>query len=136
MRIIKRGHISYLFVLVDDLERMLSFYRDTLGFDVIHAVERHCAFLALPGTRAPQLALYAGRKTLTPADSNHWFMVIDVDDLDAVAARVVAKGVPTRGIFDVPYGRAIKIADPEGNVIQLHQLISAQSDDMTDPRGR
>jgi predicted enzyme related to lactoylglutathione lyase len=134
MRIIQGGHISYLFILVHDLDRTLFFYRDTLGFDVTHAVEGHCAFLALPGTRVPQIALYAGRKTLTSVDTNHWFVVIDVDDLDAAAARVVAKGVPTQGVFDVPYGRAMKITDPEGNVIQLHQLMSAHGRDMTDLR--
>jgi len=123
MRIIEEGHISYLFILVRDLEGMLEFYRDYLGFSVTHKEEGRCAFLGLPRTNGPQIALYVGRDTSTIHDLNHWFTVIDVDDLDAAAARARLKEVQTDGIFDVPYGRAMKIVDPEGNIIQLHQPI-------------
>lgn len=121
MRILEGGRISYLFIFVRDIERMLSFYRDFLGFNVTFLQEGHCAFLELPAAGTLQLALYSGRQTATRVDPNHWFVVIDVDDLDAVEARVQAQGIENSGTFDVPYGRALKITDPEGNFIQLHE---------------
>ena len=120
MRIIEAGRISYLFIRVHDFERMLSFYRDILGFDVGYLEEGHCVFFELPTAHGPQIALYVGRKTPV-TDKNHWFIVVDVDDLDAVAVRVRAKKVQMDGIFEVPYGRALKIKDPEGNVFQIHE---------------
>jgi predicted enzyme related to lactoylglutathione lyase len=121
MRIIEAGRISYLFIMVRDLKRMAAFYRDVLGFAVTHLEEGTCAFLALPGANDPQVALYIGRQSAPIVDDNHWFTVIDVSDLDDAAARAQSMGVRTEGIFEVPYGRALSIADPEGNIIQLHQ---------------
>jgi predicted enzyme related to lactoylglutathione lyase len=127
MRVIEGGRISYLFILVCNLENMLSFYRDRLGFNVRHIEEGRCAFLELPAADGPQIALYAGRETAAFA-AEHWFTVIDVDDLDAAAARAQANKIEVEGIFEVPYGRALKITDPEGNVIQLHQLSERSPD--------
>ena len=84
MRIIESGRISYLFIQVFDLERMLSFYCDILGFEVGYQEEGHCAFLNLPAAQSPQIALYAGRETPAMED-NHWFIVVDAADLDAQA---------------------------------------------------
>lgn len=120
MRIIDRGRISYLFIQVFDLERMLSFYCDILGFEVAYHEKRRCVFLNLHAAESPQIALYAGRETPATED-NHWFIAVDVADLDAVAVRIRAKKVQMDGIFEVPYGRAVKIKDPEGNVIQIHE---------------
>ncbi len=120
MHIIEGGRLSYIFIQVRDLDRMLSFYCDILGFHMQYLEEGHCAFLNLPAAQSPQIALYAGRKTPAMED-NHWFIAVDVADLNAVAVRVRVKEVQTDGIFEVPYGRAVKIKDPEGNVIQIHE---------------
>ena len=121
MGIIEGGRISYIFILVRDLENMLTYYRDFLGFHVAHQEDGRCAFLELSACSGPQMALYVGRHTSAVTEDNHWFTVIDVDDLDATAARARAMDIRIDGIFDVPYGRAFKLTDPEGNVIQFHQ---------------
>src|SRR3982751_1384802 len=97
------GRISYIFILVHDLPAMLAFYRDILGFRVHYAEADRFAFLSLGG--APQIALYPGRTADAEARGN-WFFVIDVDDIDAAAARLSGMGVAVSGITDVPNGRA------------------------------
>lgn len=118
--IIERGRISYLFIFTRDFERMLAFYRDVLGFTVAYFEDGNCAFLELTDSHGPQIALYPGRESAS-ADPGHWFVVIDVPDLDAAALRVKDVMLQTDGIFAVPHGRALQITDPDGNVIQLHQ---------------
>lgn len=120
MALIKKGRISYIFLYVRDFERMVSFYRDTLGFQVRYTEPERCAFLTVPTSDMPQIALYPGRKTPS-STSDHWFFVIDVDDLDSVASRLLETRIAAEGIFEVPYGRALRVVDPEGNVIQIHQ---------------
>lgn len=120
MSIIQSGRISYIFLRVYDLECMVAFYRQTLGFRLLYEDTGVCGFLALPDATEPQIALYSGKETPGP-ENDSWFFVIDVDDLDVVAARFSAHRIDTAGIFDVPYGRALQFRDPEGNLIQLHQ---------------
>jgi len=116
------AHLRYLFVTVHDLPRMLAFYRDGLGLAVEYVVPGHVVFLRL-GAGGQSLALHAGRADPPLADdaTEHWFAVLDVTDLEATRAALRARGVVVGEPFDVPYGRAVKIRDPEGNVVELHQ---------------
>lgn len=122
MPLIEKGRISYIFIFVRDLESMLSFYRDTLGFELRFSEPGQCAFLDLQAGAGPQIALYTGRETAPPRRNADWFVVVDVDDLDTVAAKLrERRDLTTEGIFEVPYGRALQIVDPEGNVVQFHE---------------
>ena len=114
-----RGRLSHLFLLVRDFAAMVSFYRDTLGWRLHEYAPDEFAFfdLADGGVR---LALYPGRETRS-ADENHWFIVIDIDDVARAAALLAERGVDVGEVFDVPHGRAATFSDPEGNVIELHQ---------------
>jgi predicted enzyme related to lactoylglutathione lyase len=100
---------------------MLFFYRDLLGFEASYLEEGACAFLRLPNNQSPQIAIYRGRELHT-TDENHWFIVVDVDDIELVVARLKEVGVEVGRIQDVPHGRAAKFKDPEGNVVEVHQL--------------
>lgn len=116
------SHIRYLFILSLDLQRLLSFYRDVLGFTVLYQEEGQFAFLRL-GDSGPDIALYPGRTT-QQAEAPHWFIVINVDDIKTVAASLRAKGVAVSDIHDVPNGRAATFNDPDGNLIEIHQPTS------------
>ena len=105
---------------VRDFGTMHRFYRDTLGFDVPYFEEDHFAFLRMRREGPPEIALYAGRASAITEDS-HWFIVIDVENLDAVVASLRERGVEVGAIEDVPYGRAATFRDPEGNVIEVHE---------------
>jgi predicted enzyme related to lactoylglutathione lyase len=112
--------LGYLFLLVRDFPGMLSFYRDTLGFPTVAWQENEFAFLRLGSDSSPQLGLYPGRGD-GGAENPHWFLVIDVDDLDRAVALLGERGVAVGPIEPVPYGRAAFLSDPEGNRIELHQ---------------
>ena len=78
-----------------------------------------CCFLAL-GTGGPHLALFAQEEIESkPADA--WFFALDVDGLDTLVAELRNAGVAMSDIFDVAGGRAAKITDPEGNVLEIHE---------------
>ena len=113
------GHIRYFFLKTFDLPRMVAFYRDTLGMTETFTEAGQFAFLTLPGG-GPDIALYPGRTT--PADQPaHWFVVINVTDVDAEVLRLRAHGVAIAEAHPVPHGHASTFNDPEGNEIELHQ---------------
>lgn len=116
------ARLRYLFVTVHDLPRMVAFYRDALGLAVEYEVPDHVVFLRF-GDAGQSLALHAGRTDppLQGDATEHWFTVLDVTDLEAAVTALRARGITVGEPFDVPYGRAAKLRDPEGNVLELHQ---------------
>ena len=120
------ARLRYLFLTVWDLAAMVAFYRDALGFEVEFEQRDHVVFLRF-GEGGQSLALHAGRDGEAPADTSadppaqHWFSVLDVDDLDVAVTALRTRGVEVGDPFEVPYGRAAKLRDPEGHVLELHQ---------------
>ena len=101
---------------------MASFYRDILGFDVVYMEEGNCSFLR-PGNAGPMIALYPGRES--PDDRRaHWFVVIDVENIEKSVEALRQRSVDVSPIEDVPNGRAARFLDPEGNRIEIHQPTS------------
>jgi len=114
------GRLSYLFVSVRDHGRMLAFYRDVLGFAVEFEVPGEIAFLRLAGDGGPQIAMSSG-ETPEVDQARHWFLVVDVTGIDAVAEDLRSRGVEVGEIENVPYGRAVTFPDPEGNLLEIHE---------------
>ena len=117
-----RGRFSHLFLLAADLETMASFYGATLGLALREHTPGEFAFFELGG--GARLALYPGRD-MSAETVNHWFIVIDVDDIQRTVNALLARGVDVSTIEDVPHGRAATLSDPEGNVIEIHQPTAA-----------
>jgi len=117
------GHVTGIggvFFKAKDPKALAAWYRDALGLDVQAwggAVLRADA----PG-HPPALAWNP-----FPASTTHFapstgdFMInYAVDDMDAIAARLKAKGVEiVKRVDDDPYGRFAWIMDPEGNKVEL-----------------
>ncbi|MDI2125423.1 VOC family protein [Yinghuangia seranimata] len=117
-------------VLVDDLDDGLAFYRDILGFAVLHD-ETTAGFrylhIGLPGQEAAGL-------WLMPADSSearahvgkqaagHPMLVLYTDDLDAVEARLAQHGVRVWARTADPGSRSLQFADLYGNTIVAAEL--------------
>lgn len=119
---------DYIVLIVDDLERSLTFYTDVLGIKLKHRAE---AFAQLE-TGATRLALFTrkamsitlGMPLKAPANDAPGFELgFKVDDVDAAfcelrengAAEVIA---PT----DRPWGqRTAYVRDPDGHLIELAQ---------------
>lgn len=144
MAAITKAH--HMGLQVADLDRSVAFYRDTLGFEIIFAwnpqapyirelvgypeADIHAAILRLPGTEVVlELLDYRNvertavdTRTANPGTAHIAFFV---DDLDALYADLVAKGVrsvsppvtPTIGPNEG--GRAVYLIDPDGIRVEL-----------------
>ena len=113
--------------LVEDLDRAVSFYTQSLGFTLrrqfgpaMAIVERGdlTLWLAGPASSAAR-AMPDGRK---PAPGGWNRIVIEVADLDVMVAELRARNAMFRNdIVDGPGGRQILCEDPAGNVVELFQ---------------
>lgn len=115
------SHASVLLIPVADQERALAFYRDVLGFSVLHDNQ------VAPGMRWLHLTAPAGGLDLALAD---WTkapgtirgLFLEVDDIVATSASLEAAGVSfSRAIDDTPFGKFHPFTDPDGNELVLHQ---------------
>jgi predicted enzyme related to lactoylglutathione lyase len=122
--------IDMLGIFVNDLHRMVAFYRDVLGFEIEwdgngpYAEFRHEGVRFSMYERA-QLPGLLGQAPDYPAGLNGTFeLAIDLPvsaDVDREFERVVNAGARTvYAPRDEPWGmRSSMIADPEGNMIEI-----------------
>lgn len=117
-------------IFVEDLHRMVEFYRDVLDFDIDWDGIGPYAEYRMDGTRfsmyeRAQLPALLGQTPTFPTGLNGTFEIaIDLpasSDVDREYARVVAAGGrPVYAPRDEPWGmRSSMIADPEGNLIEI-----------------
>jgi predicted enzyme related to lactoylglutathione lyase len=105
--------IGGVFFRAHNPEALAAWYREHLG-------------IAFPWNQEAGPTVFAPFEQKTdyfPAD-RQWMINLRVDDLDAMIARLKAAGiaVETRAEWDTPEtGRFARIADPEGNPIELWQ---------------
>ena len=117
-------------LLVNDMGKMIRFYRDVLGFEIKEAEDTSNVYLVKDGT----LLLLYGRKDFENMTSRKYEYVkglnghseialyVDTfDEVDAAFRDVVSKGAtPVLEPTTEPWGqRTCYIADPEGNLIEI-----------------
>ena len=117
-------------LLVQDMGRMIRFYRDVLGFEIREAEDTENVYLVKDGT----LFLLYGRKDferLTARSygyvqglNGHFEIALYVDtfsEVDEAFRRAVEQGAqPVLAPTTEPWGqRTCYIADPEGNLIEI-----------------
>jgi lactoylglutathione lyase len=117
-------------IFVQDLPRMVSFYRDVLGFEIDwdgagpYAEFKHEGIRFSMYERA-QLPGLLGQTPAYPDGLNGTFeLAIDLPtsaDVDREYERIVsAGGLPIYAPRDEPWGmRSSMVADPEGNLIEI-----------------
>ena len=119
--------LTRVILYVQDVGRLVAFYRDVLGLSVVEEIEGEWAVLK---AGACEIALHRVGKAYRVADPGDWKvesnakLVLTVDrDLDGLRAELVAKGVAMRAIKSYPplTGPLCDGEDPEGNVFQLAQ---------------
>ncbi len=117
-------------LLVEDMGRMIRFYRDVLGFEIREAEDTENVYLVKDGT----LFLLYGRKDFEKMTdrryeyvkglNGHFEIALYVDtfqEVDDSYSRAVAAGAkPVMAPTTEPWGqRTCYIADPEGNLIEI-----------------
>ena len=117
-------------LFVDDMGKMIRFYRDVLDFEIQEAEDTSNVYLVKDGT----LFLLYGRKDFENMTSRKYEYVkglnghseialyVDTfDEVDAAFRDVVSKGAaPVLEPTTEPWGqRTCYIADPEGNLIEI-----------------
>ena len=128
------GKITAIVLIVQDLNKVMTFYRDVLGLpstcndDVSYGfklgdqdlvVLQHSAAIEMTGE--PAISLTAG--------VNHTSMpCINCDDIDATCNELTAKGLTfIKPPKDQAWGRRTAyFADPEGHIWELYQEIPAK----------
>jgi len=143
-RILSTNHTSFT---VSSLDRSIGFFRDVLGFTLLHRGPRdpgfservvgvpgaklEIAFLQAPGHRIEliQYLAPAGRKRLEsrPCDTGFAHVAFDVDDIDAVLAAAAKHDVKPLGapqMLDAGPNKGGKVAytrDPDGITVEFIQ---------------
>jgi catechol-2,3-dioxygenase len=116
------GHVT---LAVQDIDRMVDFYCDTLGFHVTNRGEApdgaEMAFLCQDPTAHHQIVLISGM-----AAPEHHFVLADhmafrtstLDDLRLVGERLAEAGI--EGVIPISHGNAwsLYFSDPEGNGLE------------------
>ncbi|SFD15407.1 VOC family protein [Streptomyces aidingensis] len=120
-------------VLVDDPEPPLAFYRDVLGFRVLHdrTVDGYrYLHIGLPGPHPAGLWLMpatgeAERALVGRQTGDQPLLVLYTDDLDAVARRLKSHDVPVWNERRDPDSRSLHFRDPLGSTLIAAQLTPA-----------
>ena len=122
--------IGHLAIRAHDVDRVLSFYTDTLGLAEMFRLHQDNGDLMLVYVRVTDTQYLEffpnGVGEVSPpreaTGPNH--LCITVDDLDRVVAQLTGRGVPlTRPLITGRDGnRQAWIEDPEGNRIELMEM--------------
>ena len=110
-------------VPVSDVDRAKAFYTEKAGFnaDHDHTVSEEIRFVQLtPPGSACSIAIGKGITDAAPGSVTGLQMV--VADAEAARADLVARGAEVSDVQDLPWGRFVFFADPDGNKWALQQL--------------
>lgn len=109
---------------VSDVDRAKAFYTDKIGFnaDHDHTVSEEMRFVQLtpPGSGC-SIALGKGIVEGAPGSVKGLQMV--VADIEEAHKELVGRGAEVSDIQDLPWGRFVFFADPDGNKWAVQQLL-------------
>jgi len=113
--------VAFTMYPVKDTQRARAFYEGSLGLAVgSHAGNGVWTEYDLPGGGC--LALFR-TEDIQPSSAAGGSIAFEVDDLDALVARLESEGVAIKArMIHSPVCRMSIVLDPEGNAIILHQL--------------
>src|SRR5690349_22298565 len=116
--------IELLAVPVSDIERAKAFYVEKCGFnaDHDHTVDENLRFVQLTPPGSACSIVLDLNMTSMPAGSLQGIQVV-IPDADAARAELVAKGVDATEVQEMPWGRFVFFADPDGNRWSLQQIV-------------
>jgi len=115
--------IELVAIPVTDVDRAISFYVDRVGFvlDHDHSVDGGIRFVQLtPPGSACSVVLGTGITEMAPGSQKGVQIVIT--DADAAHRQLTAAGVEASDVTELPWGRFVYFADPDGNTWSLQEL--------------
>jgi catechol 2,3-dioxygenase-like lactoylglutathione lyase family enzyme len=119
---VRAVELDHLVLAVSDVDRTLEWYADRLGLEPLRVDEWRNGEVPFPSLRvndATIIDVIAGPREGENVD--HICLVVDVDDLAAVAAsgEFEVVGGPSRLWGARGYGQGLYVRDPDGNVLEL-----------------
>lgn len=120
--------LSHVVLRTNDIDRMVAFYRETLGLKVSHTTERMTFMSSEPEREDHEIAFARGRVgTETPVAHIAWHVPSTQDVVDYYR-RFKAQGVTIDHC--VSHGNTVScyFADPEGNILEVFSLLDIDAD--------
>ncbi|WCN81618.1 VOC family protein [Micromonospora sp. LH3U1] len=109
---------AFPIVTTPDLPRLIAFYRDVVGFELIYRFpdDGEPEFVALRLGNS-ELGLAADPEAGTPAHAHRWELCVYADDCDTAVNALRSGGATvTEEPIDQPWGeRSARVTDPDGN---------------------
>lgn len=111
---------------VDDVDRAVRFYGETLGWGVDHdqTVADGLRFVQVTPPGSACSVCFGTGLDMMPLGSSQMIQVV-VPDADAAHGYLRDRGVECSEVDDQPWGRFVGFADPDGNRWVLQQLPAA-----------
>jgi lactoylglutathione lyase len=119
-------------LFVQDLDKCVAFYRDTLGLQIAMTDEVSAAFKMADHDfailKVSEAVEMTSEAAVLPQSGSRVMLCADVEDVDAAYKTLTEKGVTfIRPPMDKPWGyRTAYFADPEGNVWEFRHTIKVE----------
>ena len=122
--------LSHIVISVNDLDKMVAFYRDVMGLEVTHEQPGHMVFLTSDRTvEDHEIGPFTGRQGDSNVLVHFCWRVPSVADVKAFYQRFKELGVPIDHCvsYAYPWGRESTIScyflDPEGNHVEIQAMV-------------
>jgi len=114
-------NVNTILCQVEDMDRAVAFYRDTLGLQPGN-VSPYWSDFQLGGITIGLHPPMRGSSPPYAVPLKGWILGVQTDDLAELRARLTATGAVINGDYhDVPGGVVLDFADPDGNAIEAIQ---------------
>lgn len=111
----KSGNVT---VVVEDLQKAVKFYVETLGLKLQHEMDGHFAQIEAPGLTMGLLHL-SGDEGVTPGTSGSMSIGFEVEEMEAAIATLKSRGVQFHHDVEGQAAQVVHFSDPEGNTLYL-----------------
>jgi catechol 2,3-dioxygenase-like lactoylglutathione lyase family enzyme len=122
--------LSHMVISVNDLDKMVAFYRDVMGLTITHQHPGHMVFLTSdPTVEDHEIGLFTGREGDSNVLVHHCWRVPTVADVKSFYQRFKELGVPIDECvsYAYPWGAESTVScyfrDPEGNQVEIQAMV-------------